>query len=130
MTSNGLSAYLIGGMNQEPVKEIVQAKIMGDTVSWEKISYNSQVPIAARSCHSTVSFQNKLFIFGGCFQYNPHRKVRECTNQVLELDINTCNIEVVNTKGISIGSRKNHTAAAYKDSMIVYGGQTENGMVT
>jgi hypothetical protein len=34
------------------------------------------------------------------------------------------------TKGVSIGSRKNHTAAVYKGSMIVYGGQTENGMVS
>lgn len=38
-------------------------------------------------------------------------------------------IEVMKTKGVSIGARKNHTAAAYKGSMIVYGGQTENGMV-
>ncbi len=103
---------------------------MGDSVSWERISYTSQVPIAPRQCHSTVSYQDKLFIFGGCFQYNPSRKVRECTNQVLEFDLNTGTIEVVKAKGISIGSRKNHTAAAYKGSMVVYGGQTENGMLT
>lgn len=34
------------------------------------------------------------------------------------------------TKGVSIGSRKNHTAVPYKGSMIIYGGQTENGMVS
>jgi len=49
---------------------------------------------------------------------------------VLEYDLNAQTIEVIKTKGVSIGSRKNHTAAAYKGSMIVYGGQTENGMIS
>ena len=56
--------------------------------------------------------------------------MRECTNQVLEYDLQQGTIEVIKTKGVSIGSRKNHSAAAYKGSMIVYGGQTENGMVS
>lgn len=56
--------------------------------------------------------------------------MRECTNQVLEYDLNAGTIEVVKCKGQSIGSRKNHSAVAYKGSMIVYGGQTENGMIS
>lgn len=44
--------------------------------------------------------------------------------------MNAGTIEVLKTKGVSIGSRKNHSAAAYKGSMIIYGGQTENGMVS
>jgi len=31
-------------------------------------------------------------------------------------------IAAVKLKGVSIGSRKNHSAVAYKGSMIVYGG--------
>lgn len=48
----------------------------------------------------------------------------------MEYDLQAGTIEVIKTKGVSIGSRKNHTAAAYKGSMLVYGGQTENGMVS
>ena len=55
--------------------------------------------------------------------------MRECTNQVLEYDLESGTIEVCKTKGVSIGARKNHSAAVYKGSMIIYGGQTENGMV-
>jgi len=33
---------MIGGMNQEPIKEIVRAKIMGDQVVWEKVQFHSQ----------------------------------------------------------------------------------------
>lgn len=40
-----------------------------------------------RQCHSTIPYQQKLFVFGGCFQFNRKRQVRECTNQVLEYDL-------------------------------------------
>ena len=48
----------------------------------------------------------------------------------MEYDLEQGNIEVMKTKGVSIGSRKNHSAVVYKGSMIVYGGQTENGMMS
>ena len=61
--------------------------------------------------------------------FNPKRQVRECTNQVLEFDIEDKRIHIVKCKGMSIGARKNHVAACYKGSMVVYGGQTENGLL-
>jgi hypothetical protein len=48
---------------------------------------------------------------------------------VLEYDLEQGSIEVCKPKGVSIGARKNHTAVCYKGSMVVYGGQTENGMI-
>ena len=48
--------------------------------------------------------------------------MRECTNQILEYDLEAASIEVCKTKGVSIGARKNHSAVVYKGSMIVYGG--------
>ena len=36
-------------------------------------------------------------------------------------------MEVVKTKGIPASARKNHTAVVYKKSMLVFGGQIENG---
>ena len=121
---------MIGGMNCEPIKEIVRGRVMGDSVNWEKVNFTSQEQIQGRQCHTTIHYQQRLYVFGGCFQFNRKRQVRECTNQVLEYDLQAGTIEVIKTKGVSIGSRKNHTAAAYKGSMIVYGGQTENGMVS
>jgi hypothetical protein len=47
----------------------------------------------------------------------------------LEFDSETGIIEIIKTKGVSIGGRKNHSAACYKGSMVIYGGQTENGML-
>ena len=60
--------------------------------------------------------------------YNPKREVRECKNQVLEFDLEPRVITILKTKGISIGARKNHCAAAFKGSMVVYGGQSEGGI--
>jgi hypothetical protein len=45
---------MIGGMNNEPIKDIARAKIMGDSVSWEKVSFTSQENIQGRQCHSTI----------------------------------------------------------------------------
>jgi hypothetical protein len=41
LTASGYSAYMIGGMNQEPIKEIVRARVMGDTVAWERVEFKS-----------------------------------------------------------------------------------------
>lgn len=32
---------MLGGMNCEPIKEIVRARVMGDSVNWEKVQFNS-----------------------------------------------------------------------------------------
>ena len=32
-------------------------------------------------------------------------------------------------KGVPVGTRKNHSAAAFKGSMVVYGGQSENNLL-
>lgn len=41
LTANGFSAYMIGGMNCEPIKEIVRARVMGDEIKWEKVTFSS-----------------------------------------------------------------------------------------
>ena len=47
---------------------------------------------------------------------------------MLEFDPYAQRIHVVKTNGYSAGARKNHVAAIFKKSMIVYGGQTESGI--
>jgi len=72
--------YMIGGMNNEPIKDISKAKIMGDSISWEKAQFTSQEVIQGRQCHSAIQYQGKIVVFGGCFMFNRKRQVRECTN--------------------------------------------------
>lgn len=38
-------------------------------------------------------------------------------------------ISLLKTKGVSINVRKQHTAVAFKHSMVVFGGSSENGIV-
>jgi hypothetical protein len=33
--------YLIGGMGYEPIKEIIEAKIMSDSVYWNRVEFKS-----------------------------------------------------------------------------------------
>lgn len=54
--------------------------------------------------------------------FNRKRQLRECTNSLIEYDIYEKHMEAIKTKGYSVGARKNHTAAVFKKSMLIYGG--------
>lgn len=86
LTSHNFKTFMIGGMSSDTIKEIVEAEIFGDQVIWKRTPFASQEQIQGRQCHSTLVYQSKLYVFGGCFMFNPKRQVRECTNQVLEFD--------------------------------------------
>lgn len=102
-----------------------------ERVIWRKLETkcppHAQIP--GRQSHSTVPFNRKLYIFGGCFSFNRIKKVRECTNQVVELCTETGLLTLVITKGISVSVRKSHTAVAYKQSMVVFGGISETSHI-
>ena len=48
---------------------------------------------------------------------------------MLEFDTVEKHISIIKCSGTSIGARKNHAAVAYRGSMVVYGGQAENGLM-
>ena len=75
-----------------------------------------------RCRHSCVTHKDKIIFFGGCFMYNRKRQVRESTNQTFVYDNKTNKLTLINTKGVTPQERKDHTAAVYGNSMIVYGG--------
>lgn len=126
VSDNG-KMYLIGGLNYDACKEMIEGTVRGDNVNWERIPYKSTEVIQGRQCHTSVSFQNKIYTFGGCFNFNRKRQIRECTNQLMEYEIHDRRIEVIKTVGVPVSARKNHCAAVYKRSMLVYGGVLENG---
>lgn len=128
LTTCGYKMFLMGGLNFDACKEIVQAKVNGDQVIWERIPYKSSEQIQGRQCHTSCSYNNRVYVFGGCFMFNKKRQVRECTNQLLEFDTYERTLSVCKTAGFSAGARKNHTATVYKKSMVVYGGQSESGI--
>ena len=59
--------------------------------------------------------------------FNKKRMVRECTNQVTCYNVIHKTYSVVRTKGINVLPRKDHHAAIFGKSMLIYGGQFENG---
>ena len=73
LTTVGYKMYLIGGLNMYTCKEIVLAKINGDQVIWERIPYTSTEVVQGRQCHTAVAFNSKIYVFGGCFMWNPKR---------------------------------------------------------
>lgn len=114
--------FLIGGINFDACKEMIEGRISGENLLWERVSYTSTENIQGRQCHTSICYNNKIYTFGGCFMFNRKRQLRECTNQLLEYDIYQRRMEIVKTKGYSVSARKNHCAAVFKKSMIVYGG--------
>ena len=114
------------------MREISTVKIEGDAVRWEQIEWNSEpehLNIQGRQQHSAVHFRGKIYLFGGCFSFNRKRHARECTNQVLEFDPFLWTMTIVKTVGQAVNSRKNHTAVTYKNSMVVFGGASENDFI-
>ena len=69
----GYSLYLIGGLNYDACREIISAKIIGDSITWERIPYTSVEPVQGRQCHTSVTYNNKIYTFGGCFMFNKKR---------------------------------------------------------
>lgn len=68
-------------MNYEAIREITKARIVGDTVNWDRVPFSTgEDLIRGRQCHSTVCYEGRMFMFGGCFNFNPKRASRECTN--------------------------------------------------
>ena len=80
LTTVGYNMYLIGGLNYDVCKEIIRAKVNGDTIIWERIPYTSSEVVQGRQCHTAVPYQSKIYMFGGCFMFHKKRQVRECTN--------------------------------------------------
>ena len=132
LTCCNQSSFLIGGQNFDTNKEVAQLIVspFSNNCEWKNLEYTTNdEKLQGRCRHSACTFEHKLIIFGGSYMYSRKRQVRECTNQVLIFDIGQRTLNVIKTKGISVQPRKDHSAAIYGTSMIVYGGQFQNGAV-
>jgi hypothetical protein len=59
--------------------------------------------------------------------YDHKRSLRECTNHLTVFDTQTYECERIMTNGCFVAARRNHTAAIFAGSMLVFGGLLENG---
>ena len=48
--------------------------------SWSNISYTAEEKILGRCRHTACAFNDKIYVFGGCFMFNRKRQIRECTS--------------------------------------------------
>lgn len=128
----------MGGLNYDANKEVAQLRVRGlesDTIEetepeWRNINYESTESIQGRQSHTSCPYDDKIYTFGGCFMFNRKRQVRECTNQVTVYDTIEKRYTILKTKGLNVLPRKDHHAAIFGQSMIIYGGQFENGQIT
>ena len=44
----GYNLYLLGGLNFETCKEMIQGKVIGDSIHWERVPYTSTEAIQGR----------------------------------------------------------------------------------
>ena len=77
--------FLIGGQNFDTNKEVAQLSYRFGSADqclseWKNIQYSSNENIPGRCRHSTVTYNSKVYNFGGCFMYNKKRQLRECIN--------------------------------------------------
>lgn len=119
--------YLFGGLNYDTNNEVAQFRFHENPKAWANIKYDSNDRILGRCRHSACPYGDKIYIYGGCFMFNRKRQLRECTSQVLVYDTINETLNVLKTKGITVQQRKDHCSAIFGNSMIVYGGQLENG---
>ena len=48
LTTCGYRLYMIGGLNFDTCKDIIEGKIIGDSVHWNRVTYNSTETIQGR----------------------------------------------------------------------------------
>tara|TARA_B110000285_G_scaffold70992_1_gene81741 strand:+ start:79 stop:348 length:270 start_codon:yes stop_codon:yes gene_type:complete len=72
--------YLIGGLNFEANNEVACMRMYAEESSWNNISYTSEEKMSGRCRHTACNFNDKIYVFGGCFMFNRKRQIRECTS--------------------------------------------------
>ena len=73
--------YLIGGLNFVANNEVAEMRMYGENwCQWSNLPYSSEEKIHGRCRHSACAYNEKLYIFGGCFMFDRKRQIRECTS--------------------------------------------------
>ena len=49
---------------------------------WKNVDYTSNDLNLGRCRHTSVTYDDKIFSFGGCFMFNKKRMIRECSKEM------------------------------------------------
>lgn len=114
------SLFYIGGMNYDTVKEISEVSLSLNQkghhmLKWSRVDYACQDKIEPMMSHTAITFNERIFMFAGCFMYNRKRQIRESVSHVTVFDPHkTPSLTKVKTHStFIIHPRKNHSAIFY-----------------
>jgi N-acetylneuraminic acid mutarotase len=117
LVGNG-SLYVFGGSNQDGQKRNDLFLLNADTLFWTKLTPNGPRP-PRREGHTTVAYQNSLFVFGG---YTDRGYANDLYALRLASDGSAPTWEALDAQGTVPTPRSEHTAFLVGQLMIVYGG--------
>ena len=119
--------FLFGGLQTNEVSDLWELDVTKD-FSWKKRNFETEIKFNQRYGHSTVVYNDCLYIYGG--KYNL-KKIKYPTEDILVFNISTNIMKIGNFKNeknscsqkyIYIPPRRNHIAHVIGWNMIVHGG--------
>ena len=120
--------YLFGGLQTNEVSDLWVFNIANKEYTWKKIIYENEINFNPRYGHTTVAFNNCLYIYGGKFNL---KRLKYPLEDILVYNIPS-NLMKIGTfkneknkysqKYVYIPMRRNHIAHVIGWNMIVHGG--------
>ncbi|CAD8110341.1 unnamed protein product [Paramecium sonneborni] len=118
--------YLYGGIGGDGVRNQMLKYDIKFQV-WQIVQGNGEHPKQGRAGLSIVQYKNKFVYFGGCGQFNPKLKIRECSNSVFEYTVSNSYWEKLHPQGDFVEPRRQHRACLIGSKwMMIYGGINQN----
>ncbi|CAD8098633.1 unnamed protein product [Paramecium primaurelia] len=118
--------YLYGGIGGDGVRNQMLKYDIKFQI-WQVVQGNGEQPKQGRAGLSVVQYKNKFIYFGGCGQFNPKLKIRECSNQVLEFTVSNLSWEKLHPQGDYVEPRRQHRACLIGSKwMLIQGGINSN----
>ncbi|CAK94261.1 unnamed protein product (macronuclear) [Paramecium tetraurelia] len=118
--------YLYGGIGGDGVRNQMLKYDIKFQI-WQVVHGNGENLKQGRAGLSVVQYKNKFIYFGGCGQFNPKLKIRECSNQVFEFTVSNQSWEKLHPQGDYVEPRRQHRACLIGSKwMLIHGGINSN----
>ncbi|CAD8180513.1 unnamed protein product [Paramecium octaurelia] len=118
--------YLYGGIGGDGVRNQMLKYDIKFQI-WQVVHGNGEHLKQGRAGLSVVQYKNKFIYFGGCGQFNPKLKIRECSNQVFEFTVSNQSWEKLHPQGDYVEPRRQHRACLIGSKwMLIHGGINSN----
>lgn len=115
-------AYLFGGVDCQMKNHIWEFN--PDSMEWRMLKSTNTPSFSQRHSHTCISYNNKLFIYGGKAKSNSYVMFPDL--EVYDLSTNLWSMP--SSGSGMVKPRKNHVCCQIGNQMIVHGGITEEGI--